>query len=692
MSHVVIDPIYDQVTLLDHEQELIELSFFQRLNHIKQLGVVFYCYPAATHTRIGHCIGTLHVANLIYETLANERIQLNGRSGGEISGIAETIKKLKAKKYKFLVRLAALLHDVGHGPFSHSFEEVLERNPQFKMKREDLLKIDKIRAVKEKNKAFWKKYVREILDKHEDFTIIVLLKHREEIEAIIREKIDFEDILKVLTGKTGNDEILQILSTIISGDVDADRIDYLLRDTHHVGFKHSGIELHNLVNQLRLIYFKTNHKRWIIGASREGVLPVEALLIARKYHYDRIATDENARKYERLFVRKLEDALTELSLQERIAKILEFFVDGEDSDVIRFLEDFYDKKFYQLMNEASEYKCILDMKWIQFTPQIRYDLYMAWRIGEKKKEFERYFEESVKDSSNGDFWVDLYFHGKLPTFLTVSAVPGFRFLYDYSVIIGDFPLVTYENGGVRIYVRTAQVNTLAKISEKIEKSVFAEQKSQRLLYKKVFGDELMKLTGDIRKSYASSKREELKRCKDLDSLMSLLFFVHRNLKTNNEMFDMIRNNLVKKYGMENREEIRTRIDSQIQRRRQNLGIRTSIYKFIYDAKHIFSYEKIMKAIRFPAMGSEFYYCEQAYEDLQKLRALGLITERRHLHNPVIKPNIKWHTPMFYYFIDRSGTSYVEKRDEMLKMVRKLESQIDKLQNRIEEEVRKMAKL
>jgi HD superfamily phosphohydrolase len=686
MSHIVVDPIYGQVKLLEHEKQLVELTFFQRLNYIKQLGIAFCYYPAATHTRLGHCLGTMHVADLMYEVLVDKNTQLKERSGKERHLIANTINRLKVKKHKLLVRLAALLHDVGHGPFSHSFEEVLKRNPQFKIERKDLLKIKRFRIIKEKNKALWKRYVPKLLSKHEHFTILVLLKHREEIEGIIPSKIDFEDVLRILTGKIGDDEVLEILSTIISGDVDADRVDYLLRDTHHVGFKHSGVELHNIINQLRLIYFKADHKRWIIGVSRDGVLSVEGLLIARKYHYDRIATDENIRKYEQVFVRKLEDALTKLPSRKRIVKITNFFIEGEDNDVINFLEHSYGKKFYELMNEAVEYRSIFDAKWMQFTPQIRYDLYMIWRIGEKKKLFERYFEDVLEKMWEGDFLVDLYFHGKLPTFLTVSAIPGFRFLYDYSVIIGNFPLVIYENGGVRIYTKSKR--NYSKISKIIEKSIFAEQKNQRLLYNKIFEQLTMKLTSDIRKSYVSSRHEELRRCKDLDLLMSLLFFVHDSLTSNNKLVRAIRKNLIKNYGKENK----NKIDFQIERRKQNLGIRTSIYKFIYNIKQVFSYGKKMTIIRVPATGSRFYYCKQAYEDLQTLRALGLITEVRHLHNPKIKPDIKWHTPMFYYSITRSGESFVKLRNEMQKMVRVIQSKMSKLQTILEKEIIKMAKL
>lgn len=628
----------------------------------------------------------MHVANLIYEALMDERIQLKERSHEEQRVISEIIKKLKTEKYKLLVRLAALLHDVGHGPFSHSFEEVLERNPHFRIKRKDLLRLKKMRAIRERDKALWKRFVPKLLTRHEHFTILVLLRHREKIEAIIPRVIHFEDILRLLTGKTGNNEALQILAAIISGDVDADRIDYLLRDTHHVGFRHSRIELPNLVNQLRLIYFRTNHKKWLIGVSRDGVLSVEALLISRKYHYDRIATNEEIRKHEQNFVRRTESALSKLPFRGRIEKIADFFVEGGDSDVTNFLEHFYGRKFYELMNEFAEYESVLDIRWIQFTPQIRYDLFMIWRIGEKKKDFERYFENALKDMLGEDFFVDLYFHGKLPTFSIVSAVAGFRFLYDYSVIIGDFPLVMYENGGIRIYIRSRA--DISEISEKIESAIFAARKSQRLLYSNIFRQVLLKLTGDIRRSYTYSKDEGLRRCRDLDLLMSLVYFVHQNLTSNDKMFRQIRKDLTKKFGRENSK----KIQDQTKRRRMNLGIRTSIYKFIYDARDFFSYRRKMKPIRVPVTGTGFYYCTQAYEDLQTLRALGLITEKRHLYPARIKPKIRWHTPMFYYSLSSFGESYIRIRKEMQKMARAYKGNLGKLQSRLEEEIQKMAKL
>src|SRR5438309_8907955 len=101
----IVDPIHDFITVYKHELDIIDTAVFQRLRRIRQLAGAHLVYPSAQHSRFEHSLGTMHVAGFAGETLLAKGYLDN----------EDNIQKL---------RLAALLHDIGHGPFSHLFEEV----------------------------------------------------------------------------------------------------------------------------------------------------------------------------------------------------------------------------------------------------------------------------------------------------------------------------------------------------------------------------------------------------------------------------------------------------------------------------------------------------------------------------------------------------------------------------------------
>ena len=109
----IIDPIHDFIRVYDHELEIIDNPIFQRLRRIRQLSGAHLTYPAAQHTRFEHSLGVMHIASQAGQALKEKEI-------------------LKSDDIEIL-RLSGLLHDIGHGPFSHLFEEILQQK-KFHMK------------------------------------------------------------------------------------------------------------------------------------------------------------------------------------------------------------------------------------------------------------------------------------------------------------------------------------------------------------------------------------------------------------------------------------------------------------------------------------------------------------------------------------------------------------------------------
>jgi len=109
-------PIYRFIQLSDWEREIISQPAFQRLRRIRQLAWTDYVYPGAMHTRFEHSLGVMHMATLLYDAII-------ARSWPELEDLLEYNQAGKERNRQ-LLRLAALLHDVGHGPFSHAAEEL----------------------------------------------------------------------------------------------------------------------------------------------------------------------------------------------------------------------------------------------------------------------------------------------------------------------------------------------------------------------------------------------------------------------------------------------------------------------------------------------------------------------------------------------------------------------------------------
>ena len=122
-SYEIRDPIHGFITVSEWERDIINHPVFQRLRRIRQLGLTDMVYPGATHTRFEHSLGVMHLADRAYEILTSKRRYVE-RLESE-----HHYKEAGIKRDRCLIRLAALLHDVGHGPFSHVAESLFQERP-----------------------------------------------------------------------------------------------------------------------------------------------------------------------------------------------------------------------------------------------------------------------------------------------------------------------------------------------------------------------------------------------------------------------------------------------------------------------------------------------------------------------------------------------------------------------------------
>ena len=231
--HEMRDPIHGFVKLFDKEMALINTRVFQRLRRIRQLAMTFLVYPGAVHTRFDHSIGVMHIAGRICAKLR----ELN----------PEIVREEDLAR----IRFAALLHDIGHGPFSHVSEALLERYAPAETR---------IGATREKI--------------HEKITVDILETDPEINEILSDDEREF--VVEMIRGQ----ETQNWQRDIVSSELDADKMDYLLRDAYFAGVKYGVYDLEKLIESCLIDSDKTETS---LAINSKGIYALEQLLLAR-YH------------------------------------------------------------------------------------------------------------------------------------------------------------------------------------------------------------------------------------------------------------------------------------------------------------------------------------------------------------------------------------------------------------------------
>jgi HD superfamily phosphohydrolase len=237
------DPVHGFIYRESHERDLIDTKLFQRLRSLHQLALAYLVYPGATHTRFDHSLGAFHVAG----------------------GLAKALVQSDAEKR--LVRLASLLHDVGHGPFSHVAEPILQKHSS-----------KAVFAGKSESKI------------HELISAKIILENTE-LKEFLSDR-DRQNIVGLLNGSFGH----SYLHEIVSGPIDADKQDYLLRDSYFTGVKYGIYDQERLKNTLRV---HEDNDDMVLAISIDGMHALEQFVLAKYYmttqvyrHRIRLITDQ----------------------------------------------------------------------------------------------------------------------------------------------------------------------------------------------------------------------------------------------------------------------------------------------------------------------------------------------------------------------------------------------------------------
>ena len=272
------DPIHGTILMADEEIPVIDSRFYQRLRSIKQLGFGEMAFPGATHTRHVHSMGAMHVATRLFDAVF-ARVQLPEKERARL---------------RQAVRMAVLCHDIGHMPLSHASERIA---PAF-----GALRLPS-----------WVPGRAEAQASHEDYTAKVLLDSS--LTPILKEQlagvgIAPEAVAALVLGVDppgGPPFIVQgkdyapLLQQFVSGELDADRMDYLLRDSFYTGVNYGRYDLDWIVQNLLPV---ERDGKVYLGLSRAAIFAFEDFLLSRfhmfvsvYFHHTSVNFDQMLQRY-----------------------------------------------------------------------------------------------------------------------------------------------------------------------------------------------------------------------------------------------------------------------------------------------------------------------------------------------------------------------------------------------------------
>ncbi len=246
------DPVHGYVYITAEEREIIDSFPVQRLHRLRQLAGSEYVYPGANHTRFEHSVGVMYLAGRVVEN----------------PNISKRINEDEAEN----VRIAALLHDVGHGPFSHIFEHLLDK---------------------------------ELQKTHEDMTSWII-KNSELEEILSKLGYNADKIAKLAVGRLHKPK-KAFLDQIISSSVDVDKLDFVVRDTYHTGAEYGYVDVFRLIQTLDVL---DEDLAVYLGA----LSALESFIIARIESFKSIYFHRVGRAAQIMIAKALEKANEELGL------------------------------------------------------------------------------------------------------------------------------------------------------------------------------------------------------------------------------------------------------------------------------------------------------------------------------------------------------------------------------------------
>jgi uncharacterized protein len=334
-ARIIYDVLYGFIPITEWEEKIINSPFFQRLRWIKQLGFANYIFPGAEHNRFAHVIGVMHSMDQMLRAL--------GLAVPDNELFDPRVKNHDAMLHKSL-RIAALLHDIGTYPFSHAIENAYLRHGN-----------DIRRDTKKSLKALPNshEHLGSFIIKNTDYPggLTQILEHY---------GFDVQMISKIIKGDSPH----LIANQLMHSDLDADRMDYLMRDAHYTGIKYGQFDREYIL--ANLITYDAGDNQLAFGVRENAIHAVEDFLIARFSWYSQVIKNQGSAKFD-IMASHIAEAFLEQDLIYQFHDLLSMIKDQDE----RFFW-FNDIYFMNRCQEIRYKKLIKDPRISELTGMLLY--------------------------------------------------------------------------------------------------------------------------------------------------------------------------------------------------------------------------------------------------------------------------------------------------------------------------------
>ena len=391
-AKIINDPIYGFIEIdKGIINDLINHDYFQRLRRISQLGLSYLVYPGAEHSRFQHALGCLHLMKKALDILENK--------GHKITSDEKTA-----------VKIAILLHDIGHSPFSHALERTLIKNIS-----------------------------------HEDITLLYLHRFNEIFDGKLSLAI------KIFTDNYHK----KFLNQLVSSQLDIDRLDYLKRDSFFTGVAEGNIGVDRIINML-------NVENDMLVIEEKGIYSIEKFLLARRLMYWQVYLHKTVLSSEFMLIKLIQRAVYLVKNQQEIylSPELDYFLKNEFT-----LEELKnDNSFLEKFSKMDDYEIFTCLKyWISSSDYVLSNLSKKilnrdlLKIKIQKNSFDR---TKIKDSK------ELMINNEK---ITSHEVDFFIFSEKVSN-----SLYTTNDDNIKILFKDGSIKDFSNSSEQFDNNVFSK--------------------------------------------------------------------------------------------------------------------------------------------------------------------------------------------------------------------------
>ena len=300
------DPVHGFIDVSDDELKIINSAPFQRLRNVHQLATTYLVYHGAEHTRFGHSIGVMHLTSRVFDSVTQKVPHLFSDDDNE--------NKCRTAWYRQLLRIIGLTHDLGHAPFSHGSEELLNNGKEHEDYTKDII------------------YQTEIADYINTIGTKFKSQYGDSYE------ITPELLWMIYDGKDITNEKF-IYPDFMDGELDCDKMDYLLRDSLYCGVTYGKYDLDRFVSTLTA-YKHDNHLQ--LAIERGGVQALEEFVLARYFMFIQVYFHKTRRYLDKVLVNSLKAVLPNGKYPSDIGEYLKWddihalnLISESDSDEVK---------------------------------------------------------------------------------------------------------------------------------------------------------------------------------------------------------------------------------------------------------------------------------------------------------------------------------------------------------------------